>query len=142
MNFFHLLNKFYYGKEKQAGKTPGKSPINKTQIIVFWVILKILVDKIMLILPESYQDNGYYIAQSAWLLVLFILLFNRMKNFNHLVAMIAVIIYQLIDLITEIYIMFGGMTIENSMPLIWGTTGTCFIILSTLLFSKFHDNDH
>lgn len=130
----------YNGKKEQTGEETGQTIDYKTQVIVIWAVLKILVDKIMVILPESFQDNGYYIAQSAWLLVLFIMIFNSMKKFYQLMAMVAVIIYQLVDLITEIYLLYDAMTISSCIPLIWGASSCSLLIVAIILFSKYYDN--
>ena len=128
-----------HGKTSEEAEDRTASKTLKVGAIVAWLVAKILVDNIMIVLPEEIQDNGYYLAQSAWIFVLLLLFMNYCNNLLFTITILAITIYQAIDMFTEVYILLGLMNLTNAGLFMHLGTLLCVVLLITILLSKFYD---
>lgn len=127
------------GKTSEEAENGASKQAFKIGILMTWLVIKVLVDKIMLVLPEAIQDNGYYFAQSAWLFVLFILIMNYCSNLLFTLTALCMVIYQAVDLFTELYLLLGLMNLENASAFMFLASLLTVALLCVLLISKFYD---
>ena len=90
----------------------------KSQFLVIVLITKILADSLWWLSPVSIADNVYYVSQSAWFLLATLCIAAITDTYIRICAWYMVI-YAAIDLINEVMILLGMITLSQLDMLIF-----------------------
>lgn len=125
------LIKWYESTKRRAS--------NKTQVIVYWCIVKIFVDKIMIFFPPTIEDNVYYIAESLWLVVMFVIIWYNTTSIYTNMLMAVAVLYQLTDMFTNVYILLKYYNLNDSDVIMNCTSVVSVAFICGTFIMRYHD---
>lgn len=108
----------------------------KSNLLIIVLIAKILADNLWGLSPESIADNVYYVSQSAWFLLTTISIAFITDAYVKICAWYMVV-YAAIDLINEVMILLGMITLSKLDMLIFVVS---IVIILTIFYEVYRHN--